>query len=137
MRKMEKVIISSASDQSSKQRNANTSNKMISTTRTNLHIIRLATVCALITLNQLMVTRIKAQTDQQPSFRPSSLVAEAASSDNIIINSNDLVGGSSSRQQSSMPGHYEFEVAPNMEPPSVRRPPYEQSSTQNCPGSGE
>lgn len=40
------------------------------------------------------------------------------------------------RQQVLSPGHYEFEVAPNLEPPSVRKPPYKQSS-QQCPGSGE
>lgn len=36
----------------------------------------------------------------------------------------------------SIPGHYEFEVAPKMEPPAVRKPPYQQSA-QLCPGSGE
>lgn len=40
------------------------------------------------------------------------------------------------RQQQQTPGHYEFEVAPNLEPPSVRKPPYKQSN-QQCPGSGE
>jgi len=36
----------------------------------------------------------------------------------------------------NIPGHYEFEVAPKMEPPSVRKPPYQQSVSA-CPGSGK
>lgn len=36
----------------------------------------------------------------------------------------------------NIPGHYEFEVAPKMEPPAVRKPPYPQSA-QLCPGSGK
>lgn len=39
-------------------------------------------------------------------------------------------------QRYNLPGHYEFEVAPKMEPPSVRKPPYQQSA-QLCPGTGE
>lgn len=35
----------------------------------------------------------------------------------------------------NIPGHYEFEVAPKMEPPTVKKPPYVQSA-QLCPGSG-
>ena len=42
----------------------------------------------------------------------------------------------SSRHHGGSPGHYEFEVAPKMEPPSVRRPPYRQTD-QLCPGSGK
>lgn len=34
------------------------------------------------------------------------------------------------------PGHYEFEVAPRMEPPGAPKPPFHQAST-SCPGSGE
>ena len=50
----------------------------------------------------------------------------------------ELLSGGRADQQSlsNTPGHYEFEVAPKMEPPTVRRPPYLQS-TQLCPGSGE
>lgn len=40
------------------------------------------------------------------------------------------------QQHLNVPGHYEFEVAPKMEPPSVRKPPYQQSR-QTCPGSSE
>ena len=40
------------------------------------------------------------------------------------------------QQHSGTPGHYEFEVAPKMEPPSARRPPFKQTN-QLCPGSGE
>jgi hypothetical protein len=39
-------------------------------------------------------------------------------------------------QQSPTPGHYEFEVAPKMEPPSAPKPPFKQSSAV-CPGSGK
>jgi len=35
-----------------------------------------------------------------------------------------------------IPGHYEFEVAPKMEPPVVRGPPFKQTN-QVCPGTGE
>lgn len=47
-----------------------------------------------------------------------------------------LFAGSQQLHHGSIPGHYEFEVAPKMEPPAVRKPPYLQSS-QMCPGSGE
>lgn len=101
----------------------------------NLPTICVVIVCALIALNQLMVTTIEAQAPdlQQRPFVASSLI-------NGDLGSNDLVAGfSGGRQQasSSMPGHYEFEVAPKMEPPSVRKPPYQQSATQSCPESGE
>lgn len=36
----------------------------------------------------------------------------------------------------SIPGHYKFELAPKMEPPTVRKPPYQQSG-QVCPGLGK
>lgn len=36
----------------------------------------------------------------------------------------------------SIPGHYKFELAPKMEPPTVKKPPYQQSG-QLCPGLGE
>lgn len=40
------------------------------------------------------------------------------------------------QQHQNVPGHYEFEMAPKMEPPSVRKPPYQQSG-QICPGSSK
>lgn len=40
------------------------------------------------------------------------------------------------QQHNANLGHYDFEVAPKMEPPSVRKPPYLQSA-QVCPGSGK
>lgn len=40
------------------------------------------------------------------------------------------------QRHQNTPGHYEFEVAPQMEPPSVRKPPYVQTATV-CAGSGE
>lgn len=45
-------------------------------------------------------------------------------------------GGGGQQRQNQQPGHYEFDVAPKMEPPSVRKPPYRQTD-QQCPGSGE
>lgn len=48
----------------------------------------------------------------------------------------ELWAGREQQSAINAPGHYEFEVAPKMEPPTVRRPPYLQS-TQLCPGSGE
>lgn len=112
---------------------------MISTSSSSKNLPTII-VCALIALNQLMMTTIEAQAPdlQQSPFVASSLI-------NGDLGSNDLVagissiGGNGARQQasSSMPGHYEFEVAPKMEPPSVRKPPYQQSATQSCPESGE
>lgn len=43
---------------------------------------------------------------------------------------------SDNQQHLNVPGHYEFEMAPKMEPPSVRKPPYQQSA-QICPGSSK
>lgn len=40
------------------------------------------------------------------------------------------------QQHQNVPGHFEFEMAPKMEPPSVRKPPYQQSS-QLCSGTGK
>lgn len=39
-------------------------------------------------------------------------------------------------QHQNSPGHYEFEVAPKLEPPIVRKPPYKQSQ-QRCSGTGK
>lgn len=44
------------------------------------------------------------------------------------------VEGPNQREQT--PGHYEFEVAPKMEPPGAPKPPFKQASN-SCPGSGE
>lgn len=49
-----------------------------------------------------------------------------------ILNENQL----DQQQHHNSPGHYEFEVAPKLEPPSVRKPPYSQSQ-QHCAGSGK
>lgn len=40
------------------------------------------------------------------------------------------------RQPQETPGHYEFEVAPKMEPPGAPRPPFKQANSV-CPGSGK
>lgn len=42
----------------------------------------------------------------------------------------------SNQHQHGTPGHYEFEVAPKMEPPSAPRPPFKQANFV-CPGSGK
>lgn len=132
-------------------RNTSTSNKMISAATSENHpantrmmIVVRATICTLIALNQLAATTVGAQTldVQQPEAflggfaAPSSSAASLAN--NLITNGLNQADQRQQQQQSPpMPGHYEFEVAPKMEPPSVRRPPYQQTSTQVCPGSGE
>lgn len=47
-----------------------------------------------------------------------------------------LAAGQLEQQHHNSPGHYEFEVAPKLEPPSVRKPPYQQTKHQ-CAGSGK
>lgn len=51
-------------------------------------------------------------------------------------NNVELLAMTNADRHHNSPGHYEFEMAPKMEPPSVRKPPYLQSAFV-CPGSGE
>lgn len=59
---------------------------------------------------------------------------------NLIENQEQLFENSQLQQQQihndEMPGHFKFELAPKMEPPTVRKPPYQQSG-QVCPGLGK
>lgn len=59
---------------------------------------------------------------------------------NLDENQEQLFESSQLQQQQihdgQMPGHFKFELAPKMEPPTVRKPPYQQSG-QVCPGLGK
>lgn len=78
----------------------------------------------------LLIAQLIAISAQQ-QLTPDQLAA--ASTNNLIIDGNNL---QPQPQQQPMPGYYEFEVAPKMEPPSVKRQQYKHSA-QICPGSSK
>lgn len=47
-----------------------------------------------------------------------------------------LYGQTSESNNHKLPGHYEFEVAPRLEPPSIKKQPY-YSSSATCSGLSE
>lgn len=53
-----------------------------------------------------------------------------------LISQQQPVAPGLSASQNPQPGHYEFEVAPKLEPPSVRKPPYK-ASIFSCAGAGK
>lgn len=71
--------------------------------------------------------------DQQTAF--SDLLA-SVSDDGLLPGAHQRPQARQHQATHPAPGHYEFDVAPKMEPPSVRKPPYRQTA-QVCPGSGK
>lgn len=67
---------------------------------------------------------------------PASLLSDVVgvASQPLISAAAAAAAAASEANSHKQPGHYAFEVAPNMEPPSVRKPPYTQSA-QLCRGS--
>ena len=63
-------------------------------------------------------------------------MAPAAGGADLFDSSDLLAAANQFGGERNSPGHYEFEAAPQMEPPSVRKPPYTQTE-QDCPGSGK
>lgn len=83
----------------------------------------------------LLVAAAAAASDHEQSLY-SKLAGSQADEGQLLASAAAAIEAASRQADHNAPGHYEFEMAPKMEPPSVRKPPYIQSALM-CPGSGK
>lgn len=109
--------------------------KLTSLFAINCRAIFFISLCLTITIFGAKLIKVEAKQQQQQQFYSLQHQADQNQIDQLLAAAAAQQSSSGSDHNHNIPGHYEFEVAPKMEPPTVRKPPYQQSA-QMCPGSG-